>query len=119
MTQVILNLSGLNRIEANLESRVDALLKTLAFTCEAEAKNHMSPESPSSPGNPPGIDTGNLINNIVTEKEDNGYAVYSNADYSVHLEYGTKNMAARPFMLPAFERTVERVAPKDLREVVE
>lgn len=119
MTNVILNLSGLDALQRNIPEKVDTLLKTLAFTCEADIKDSFSNTSPSPAGDPPGVDTGNLKNNIVTEPEEGGYAVYSNADYSAHLEYGTVNMAARPYMLPSFERTVQLVAPKELRSVIE
>lgn len=119
MTNVILNLSGLTGLERNIPGKLDTLLKTLAFTCEATIKGDFSIGSPSSPGSTPAVDTGYLKNNVMTEKVPGGYAVASNADYSVHLEYGTRNMAARPFMLPGFEKTVERVAPKALREVME
>lgn len=119
MTNVILNLGGLDRLQRNVPEKVDALLQTLALTCEADIKDSFSTTSPSPAGDPPGIDTGNLKNNIVTQDEPGGYAVYSNADYSAHLEYGTVNMAARPYMLPGFERTVALVAPKELRKVIE
>jgi len=59
----------------------------------------------SAPGEPPTIDTGNLVNSIRTTKlERYRYAVTASAEYARHLEYGTYKMAARPFMRPALER---------------
>lgn len=59
----------------------------------------------SAPGEAPANDFGFLSNNI---KADVDYAeitatLRSLAPYSVHLEYGTRKMAARPFFRPAVE----------------
>jgi HK97 gp10 family phage protein len=35
--------------------------------------------------------------------------VESRADYSVHLEFGTKNMRARPFLQPALEENRPKI----------
>lgn len=69
---------------------------------ERYAKNNMSTSSPSSPGSPPGIDTGNLKGSIkVGEVTDNHAVLEANANYAGYLEFGTRRMAARPFMRPA------------------
>ena len=60
----------------------------------------------SAPGQSPASDTGNLVSKItVKQKSLNVVHVESNADYSAFLEYGTSKMEARPFMLPAFEKS--------------
>ncbi|MGP1664479.1 MAG: hypothetical protein ACTS5I_00900 [Rhodanobacter sp.] len=58
----------------------------------------------SAPGEMPAIDTGALVNSIQTEVQGTEGAVYTNAEYAEHLEYGTVNMAARPYMTPAAEQ---------------
>lgn len=58
----------------------------------------------SAPGQPPANDTGFLANNIkaeVNQTEPMTVELRSLAPYSVHLEYGTTKMAARPFLRPA------------------
>ena len=35
--------------------------------------------------------------------------VESKADYSIHLEFGTQNMKARPFMFPALEENKPKI----------
>ena len=79
----------------------------------------------SSPGNAPRIDTGRLFNSIrwiasateavigvfgsmdlrgsITSKSE-GLSDGTRSTYAAALEFGTKNMAARPFLFPAFER---------------
>lgn len=59
----------------------------------------------SAAGQPPNTDTGFLVSNIFLDKDNDGMGadVESRADYSVYLEFGTKDMQPRPFMQPALE----------------
>ena len=60
----------------------------------------------SAPGQAPASDTGNLVSKIIVrQKSQDVTSVESNANYSAFLEYGTSKMEARPFMLPAFEKS--------------
>jgi HK97 gp10 family phage protein len=59
----------------------------------------------SAPGEAPANDLGFLVNNVKAEVTGELVAsTLSLAPYSVHLEYGTRKMAARPFLRPAGER---------------
>ena len=61
---------------------------------------------PSKPGEPPMNDSGVLAGNIETvQKSPALVEVSSNAPYSKALEYGTSKMAARPFLIPARNKT--------------
>lgn len=64
--------------------------------------------NPSMAGNPPAIDSGNLIANILTtvrpRLREAELWVTDDADYIKWLEDGTKLMEARPSILPAFEK---------------
>lgn len=62
--------------------------------------------SPSRPGRPPGRVTGALVESIRIEIDDDGLgaSVGSELDYAAHLEFGTMDMSARPFLVPALER---------------
>lgn len=72
----------------------------------------------SSPGNPPAIDTGELIRSVMFDVRDMEIEIGSlgGAPYSKHLEFGTKKMEARPFVNPAVEKhedeIVDRVGKK-------
>jgi HK97 gp10 family phage protein len=64
----------------------------------------------SAAGQAPANDTGRLVNSINTSQSSDKMVVYIKAgegvvDYAVHLEYGTRNMAPRPFMKPAFNKS--------------
>jgi HK97 gp10 family phage protein len=61
----------------------------------------------SAAGEPPKTDTGRLAGSIFAQFSPGGLRVDVGTDvvYGPHLEFGTKNMGARPWLLPAFERS--------------
>lgn len=65
----------------------------------------------SAPGEPPATDTGYLVSNIFTNIDNDGLgaSVESRAEYSEFLEFGTKNMQARPFLFPAMEENKPKI----------
>lgn len=60
----------------------------------------------SKEGDPPASDTGFLASNIhlIIDGDGLGASVESRAKYSAFLEFGTRDMMARPFMQPALEK---------------
>lgn len=65
----------------------------------------------SAAGEAPATDTGFLVSNIalVVDRERTGASVESRANYSGELEFGTRKMAARPFLQPALESARPKV----------
>ena len=65
----------------------------------------------SAAGEAPASDTGYLANNIFVNMDADGFgaSVESRADYSSFLEFGTTQMAARPFMQPALEQNRPKI----------
>lgn len=60
----------------------------------------------SAPGEMPAIDTTNLISSLqkkIVSGKAHGY-YYTEVDYAPMLEYGTSEIAPRPFMTPAAEK---------------
>lgn len=79
----------------------EAIDKTL-LEMETDVKRGMAAAgSPSAPGDYPGVDTGALINSVQTERSGLKGRMYTNMEYAMYLEYGTRNMAARPSFTPA------------------
>ncbi len=115
-----LNKAKLEQLEREVPGRAGKVVQKIAQDVEAYAKDHMSAQSPSNPGDPPGVDTGALKNSIIAEPDDsrpNTWIVHDGVTYGYWLEYGTPKMAARPWMLPAIEAVAADI-PKELMESV-
>tara|TARA_B100000941_G_scaffold242570_1_gene186386 strand:- start:3907 stop:4332 length:426 start_codon:yes stop_codon:yes gene_type:complete len=67
----------------------------------------------SAAGQPPASDTGFLVSQISSEVRGRGKfiigQVVSAAPYSAPLEFGTTNMAARPFLTPALKKNRKKI----------
>lgn len=63
----------------------------------------------SAPGQSPATDTGKLVSSIVADAEGLTAYVEARAIYGKWLEYGTRHIKPRPFMVPAFEANRERI----------
>lgn len=98
---VKLNTTRLDEIAAQLGVRTDRIVAMAANEVVGNAQASMG-ESPSQPGDPPGVDTGALRASGHTEHiKENTYAAVFSTDYAEFLEYGTPKMAARPYLGPA------------------
>ena len=120
MTKVSFKLvdNRIPEIRARLPKLTDEHVMATAFQVEATMKTSMSgakrgivyqrggkAHQASAPGEPPAIDTGNLVNSVFSEKSGPGQAlVGASAEYAEYLEFGTRKMAARPFLRPALEK---------------
>lgn len=103
-------------------ANAERLVQKLAQDTEAYAKTHMNSQSPAPAGEFPGIDTGNLVNNILSERVGpltwRCFIPGERVPYAVALEYGTGRMMARPFMAPSFMAIVNGAPPGLFAEVV-
>jgi HK97 gp10 family phage protein len=98
------------------------IIGDIAFAIEARMKELMTgPKSgraykrgagvhiASAPGEAPAVDTGFLINSIQTTiKSDTEAEIMISAEYAEALEFGSRKMAARPFVRPAIEGILQR-----------
>lgn len=65
----------------------------------------------SKPGDPPAKDTGNLASSLVWKMDGDSALVGStirNPAYPLWLEFGTRRMAARPFLQPAMQKNAQK-----------
>jgi len=69
----------------------------------------------SNPGEPPNSDTGRLMQSIKVEKDGLAYLVGTNLKYGAWLEFGTKDMAPRPWLSVAVRKTAKLIT--EFREV--
>lgn len=72
----------------------------------------------SAAGQAPATDTGRLVASVNMHFGGNQAVVGTNVTYGPMLEFGTSNMAARPWLLPAFEKAKIGVE-KELRARLE
>jgi len=67
----------------------------------------------SAPGQPPAQVTGDLRKSVKGSVEGSGMAVHgkvkASAKHALPLEFGTKNMAPRPFMKPSFDKSLDAI----------
>lgn len=85
-------------------------------------KSHVA----SAPGEAPAVDYGLVINSIGSEREGNDALIYTSAEISPHLEFGTARMQARPFMRPPMDEhrgkimaAVEKTVTRKIEEMAE
>jgi len=75
-------------------------IATAAFDSVAYIDTHFT-ESVSTPGDPPGVVTGALKASIhAFQSGAQEYTISDGVPYGVDQEFGTRYMAARPFMMP-------------------
>lgn len=74
----------------------------------------------SAPGEAPATNTGKLVGSITHEIDANkrGGNVIARTAYATHLELGTKNMKARPFLFPALVSMRSRISKRFRKAVV-
>lgn len=131
-----LDISRLQRYDADFADKTDRAVRAVAFAWEAEAKLTIRNSSPagrtyrrrnvehraSKAGQPPAIDTGNLINSITVSKvADAHYIGHDQTNYGAVMEFGKRKgknkIAPRPWAKPSFEK-VKRQAPDIIRGVI-
>lgn len=118
--RVILDMKKLQQLEREMPGRAGQVVQKIAQMCEGIIAQNWNTRSPAPPGEPPGVDTGALKNSIVAEPggEPLTWIVHDGVEYGAWLEFGTENMAARPWLLPAVEETAEMIPPEWLQEVL-
>ena len=83
----------------------DSIFRTIngqAVPVGPRAGNNLSAtHTASAPGDPPNSDAGNLASSIHMNPGRLQAVVFSNMKYAPYLEFGTQNMAERPFLWPA------------------
>jgi len=63
----------------------------------------------SAPNNAPNTDTGRLVSSIKWEVQKDAVIVGSGLKYARYLEFGTRNVQPRPWLIPAFEKNRNKI----------
>lgn len=103
-------------IRAGMETLANQAVRSTIADIEGRAKTSMTgpktgllyhrpggkAHQASAPGEPPAVDTGNLMNSLQSEMTGaTSGVVYTVAEYAPALEMGSVRMEARPFLTPA------------------
>lgn len=111
----------LRRMKGDLSEKRRTFARHMAQTCQAEIQMNFNPQSPAPEGEAPGVVTGNLKSSVLFQPVPgmDAFKVVIQANYGIHLEFGTEHMAARPFVRPAIDRTIASVPDRVKVKVVE
>ena len=73
----------------------------------------------SKPFDPPNTDTGRLVQSVKFDFQNAGLVgrVGTNLRYGAYLEFGTENMAPRPWLLPAVEKASKSIGEIFAKEI--
>ena len=114
-SKVVLDTKGLQRLMQTEPQKVSLWLD--GFTEDMVSRIKLSfGTSPSSAGDPPGVDTGALRASIRWERQGEFTRhIMDGVEYGLYLEDGTEHIAPRPFMQPAFADAQQRVG-QDARD---
>lgn len=108
-----------NRTAQNIRTNAINLIRTPSTGDTYEKYNPRRKHTASKAGDAPNTDTGRLMSSLnVTRSGSVTAEVVANVEYAEHLEFGTRRMAARPFMTPALEQERPNYE-RGLRELTE
>ena len=98
----------INSLERSVEKAIKAAEKELQLTA-LEIERDAKLNAP--------VDTGMLRASITSTGSGSEYEIGTNLEYAPFVEYGTRYMAAQPFLFPAYEKGV-RDLQKRLKKAV-
>ena len=100
---VSIDTSGMFRYHETVIEGFSRFIGDLTEGGRDDIRASWSPVSPSSPGQPPAIDTGELDASMEADRSQvksfTGY-IRANAEHGAPLEFGASHMEPRPFMRP-------------------
>ena len=110
--------------KGRMQSSVQLVRKTAVESIQRGVKtgetykkyNPKRTHTASAAGQPPATDTGFLVQNITTDVRSQGTKVIgeiiASTPYAKALEFGTRKMAARPYLNPALRKNKKKIQRK-------
>lgn len=84
-------IKDIEKYKAKKQKKIQDLVSFVTLLLESEAKKRAP------------VDTGRLRSSIISIIEDLTGTVGTNVEYAEFVEFGTKNMTAQAFLIPAYE----------------
>ena len=107
------------KIESNIDDVINSLEKSIEKAIKKKKKElqltALEIERDAKLNAP--VDTGMLRASITSTGSGSEYEIGTNIEYAPFVEFGTKYMAAQPFLFPAFEKGV-RDLQKNIKKAV-
>lgn len=92
---------NISRVMSTVNKEVESTLEAKAKEGVEVIKGLLGHPGKSSPGAPPGLQTGAYRDSISYKREGElNYTIYTDSPLGPILEFGTKNMAPRPHFRP-------------------
>lgn len=92
-TTIVITNNRIPELKRRFPQEVETIVDKTAFDVEAYAKSIVP------------VDTGTLKNSILTEKLEPTVAIVGpHTEYAQFVEFGTRHMAARPYLTPAAQK---------------
>lgn len=108
MSNYTLDTAKLDELIRTTPDRGDAWLADVAERIVAEIKGSFG-SSPSSPGEPPGVVTGELKDSIRAVFNGESWSIEVGAEHGLPLEFGTENIEPRPFLTPVMHEWEQKL----------
>ena len=99
----------INSLERSVEKAIKAAEKELQLTA-LEIERDAKLNAP--------VDTGMLRASITSTGGGSEYEIGTNIEYAPFVEFGTRYMAAQPFLLPAFDEVVKNLQANIMKAVM-
>lgn len=97
---IVANNSGMTKAEK--DEAVARAMEAIGIHLEGEAKDELE-------NAPRRVDTGKLKNSIGHKSNENTAVVGTRTEYAIYVHFGTRKMAANPFLKNAFERNIGQI----------
>lgn len=115
-----MKIKGLNKVIANINHKAKDTEKGIEKGIERATLLLLREVKQSIAGRkslPVTVDTGRFLNSVECVTKRNEGAVFSDLDYAVHIEYGTKRMAKRPHFNVSKNRIQDKINNEIARAV--
>lgn len=87
-----------NEVKSELNRKIPVILEALGIEGEGNAVSEINKLVYDTPESPNYVRTGRLKGSISHSHDDENAYIGTNVEYAPYVEFGTKHMAARPFL---------------------